>query len=572
MIKVKISIITLIISFFINGCDQILEPIVINIGNNQNTNTAQENFDINIEALNFKTAAEANKYAYPRQLMQNGSASNANVFDEKDFLVAKTPIFSKKHDYILGKMDKLLFTQSIEFLDNKVDWPINNSEMEYLLDAGDELTYVQSSDPSTVLVDISNAENISDLVVKTSGIIGSNGNILLLGLGNIKAAGRSLGDVRTEVRNILLRNGNAPNFQLEITQFVSKKAFLSVTKNKLGPGADPLLDSKIIQINNIPTTLKEVSLMVGVSSNLGDKALIKLSRDTTQYNLTAGQLFSLNASNIFIQDKDQIEIEIASKNIINEELTVGTNGNIFLPEIGTIYVENQTIESVRSEIKKILLKKGLKQDFELRLLKSNSKKAYLINKNLGNITISLPEEGISLKNLVLSNKQFIQNDTGLSVIKLKRKEKVYQMTLEQIIDLDIPDIWIEHEDQIEVKSLKYKLGQVFALSGAGKASIVPIHPAKRETLADILFVESGALQNTLAKRSEVYLLRGTNKPIAYHLDAQNVSRILVAAKTELRPNDIIFVADRPIISFARTLAEITPLRILLRDIESGNIP
>jgi len=568
MIKVKILTITLIMSFFINGCDQILEPIVINIGDNKNTNKAQENFDINIRALNFKTAAEANKYAYPRQLMQNGSASNANVFDEKDFLVAKMPIFSKKHDYIIGKMDKLLFTQSIEFLDDEIDWPINNSKMEYLLDAGDELTYVQSSDPSTKLVDTSNIENISDLVVKTSGIIGSNGNILLLGLGNIKAAGRSLGDVRTEVRNILLRNGNAPNFQLEITQFVSKKAFLSVKK----PGAVPLLESKIIQINNIPTTLKEVSLMAGVSGNLGDKALIKLSRETKHYNLTAGQLFSLNASNIFIQDKDQIEIEIASKNITNAEITVGANGNIFLPEIGTIYVDMRTIRSVRSEIKKVLLKKGYKQDFQLSLLKSNSKKAYLINKNLGNVTISLPEEGLSLKNLVLSNKQFIQNDTGLSVIKLKRKENVYQMTLEQIIDLDIPDIWIEHEDQIEVKSLEYKLGQVFALSGAGKASIVPIHPAKRETLADVLFVQSGALQNTLAKRSEVYLLRGTNKPIAYHLDAQNVSRILVAAKTELRPNDIIFVADRPIISFARTLAEITPLRILLRDIENGNIP
>jgi len=568
MIKVKILTITLIMSFFINGCDQILEPIVINIGDNKNTNKAQENFDINIRALNFKTAAEANKYAYPRQLMQNGSASNANVFDEKDFLVAKMPIFSKKHDYIIGKMDKLLFTQSIEFLDDEIDWPINNSKMEYLLDAGDELTYVQSSDPSTKLVDTSNIENISDLVVKTSGIIGSNGNILLLGLGNIKAAGRSLGDVRTEVRNILLRNGNAPNFQLEITQFVSKKAFLSVKK----PGAVPLLESKIIQINNIPTTLKEVSLMAGVSGNLGDKALIKLSRETKHYNLTAGQLFSLNASNIFIQDKDQIEIEIASKNITNAEITVGASGNIFLPEIGTIYVDMRTIRSVRSEIKKVLLKKGYKQDFQLSLLKSNSKKAYLINKNLGNVTISLPEEGLSLKNLVLSNKQFIQNDTGLSVIKLKRKENVYQMTLEQIIDLDIPDIWIEHEDQIEVKSLEYKLGQVFALSGAGKASIVPIHPAKRETLADVLFVQSGALQNTLAKRSEVYLLRGTNKPIAYHLDAQNVSRILVAAKTELRPNDIIFVADRPIISFARTLAEITPLRILLRDIENGNIP
>ena len=53
---------------------------------------------------------------------------------------------------------------------------------------------------------------------------------------------------------------------------------------------------------------------------------------------------------------------------------------------------------------------------------------------------------------------------------------------------------------------------------------------------------------------------------------QNVSRILVAAKTELRPNDIVYVADRPIISFSRALSEINPLRILLRDIQEGNIP
>jgi len=76
----------------------------------------------------------------------------------------------------------------------------------------------------------------------------------------------------------------------------------------------------------------------------------------------------------------------------------------------------------------------------------------------------------------------------------------------------------------------------------------------------------------MAKRSEVYLLRGRNPSIAYHLDAQNVSRILVAAKTELRPNDIVYVADRTIVSFARTLSEINPLRVLLRDIQNNNIP
>ena len=100
---------------------------------------------------------------------------------------------------------------------------------------------------------------------------------------------------------------------------------------------------------------------------------------------------------------------------------------------------------------------------------------------------------------------------------------------------------------------------------------MPIDPSKRETLADILFTENGALSNVQARRSEVYLLRGRNPSIAYHLDAQNVSRILVASNTQLRPNDIIFVAERPIISFARTLGEITPLRILLKDARNGTL-
>ena len=146
------------------------------------------------------------------------------------------------------------------------------------------------------------------------------------------------------------------------------------------------------------------------------------------------------------------------------------------------------------------------------------------------------------------------------------------MTLDQVLDPTTPNILVADEDHIEIENLTYKPGQVFALSGAGNAEMVFIDPSRRETLADILFTNKGALNNLMAKRSEVYLLRGQNPSVAYHLDAQNVSRILVAAKTELRPNDIVYVADRPIISFARTLAEINPLRILLRDLQEGKIP
>lgn len=157
------------------------------------------------------------------------------------------------------------------------------------------------------------------------------------------------------------------------------------------------------------------------------------------------------------------------------------------------------------------------------------------------------------------------------MVNLLRNGLLYRMTLQEMLSGGGSKVFIEDGDTIELKDFNYKSGQVFALSGAGKAKIVPIDPSKRETLADILFTENGALSNVLAKRSEIYLLRGRSPSIAYHLDAQNVSRILVAAKTELRPNDIVFVADRPIISFARTLSELSPLRILVRDIRRDTL-
>ena len=78
-----------------------------------------------------------------------------------------------------------------------------------------------------------------------------------------------------------------------------------------------------------------------------------------------------------------------------------------------------------------------------------------------------------------------------------------------------------------------------------------------------------AMNSPNAKRSEVYLLRGTNPISAYHLDAK--PELLVADAMELRPNDILFVAEQPIYR-STALGTILPLRILLRDIKDENIP
>jgi protein involved in polysaccharide export with SLBB domain len=547
----------------LNGCAKILEPVSFFGGKQDVTSeVGQEEFNINIKSLTFNTAEKANNSPYSRRMVLTGSGSRANVLDEANFLKSNFPNSSNSPHYRLGVGDQISLIQLNEFVTEFTQWPSVSDEPEYILGIGDELTFAQSNDSNQNISLVPNSD--SDTLITTRGVIGSNGNILLFGLGNILAANRTLESVRIEVRNILIRNGLAPNFQLDISNFQSKKAFVI---NGMGK-------STIINLNNIPITLEELILAAGLSMSDESLAMVILTRNGQKFRFTAGQLFDLTAPEIIIQDSDQIEIKIISNNATSIMSTVGSKGNILLEGVGIISAVNRTLDDIRGEISSILIRKGIKPNFQLELTKFASKKAYLIQKNLGNITIPLTSTAITLRELILENKSSVSSnmDMGLSIISLKRNKQVYRMTEDQILDPKSQDIWIIDGDHIEVEILNYKPGQVFALSGAGRAQVVPIDPSKRETLADILFADNGALNNLLAKRSEVYLLRGKNPSVAYHLDAQNVSRILVAAKTELRPNDIVYVADRPIISFSRTLAEILPLRILLRDIQNDNIP
>ena len=571
MTKLKLIACGIASALFLHGCGEILEPVSLSAGKQSvEIESIQENFEINIEGLTFITAKKANDYPYSRQVMLTGSGSKANVFDEADFLKSSFPRSSKIQNYLLGVGDQLSFIQLNEFETKTAQWPTVTEKTEYLLGAGDKLNFVQSVDNSKDISVIFNEEGQlagrsdakNDELVLTSGVIGSDGNILLLGLGNILAANRTLDDVRTEVRNILIRNGLTPNFQLEISDFQSQKAFVTVKNGS----------SESIRLNNLPISLKEVALGAGLSEADKSFALIKFTRNAQEFRLTSGQLFGLTAPEVFIQDKDQIEIQFVPRRETILQSVVGSKGNILLPDVGRILAVNRSIDDVHEQISSILIRKGIKPNFQLELTKAVSKKAYLIQKNVGSTVVPLSSSTITLREVILESKSPIISTAGLSVITLKRNGQVFRMTEDYILDPNTPDILVVNNDQIEVEILAYKPGQVFALGGAGSAQIVPIDPSKRETLADVLFVPGGALNNLLAKRSEVYLLRGQNPSVAYHLDAQNVSRILVAAKAELRPNDIIYVADRPIISFARTLAEINPLRILLRDIQDSNIP
>jgi polysaccharide biosynthesis/export protein len=569
----------------LQSCGEILEPVSLFAGKQGvEAESVQEDFEINIKSLTFESARDANNAPYPRRLIQVGIGPEANVIDEAVFLSPSMPPPSKSKDYLLGIGDQLLYTQQNEFVTSTKQFPTQLIEADYLLGVGDELTLIQLNGVADGLESIilsipkvgggkdngnAGKSQFSENILRTSGLVGTDGNILLLGLGSIKAENRSLNDIQTEVRNILIRNGLAPSFQLEITGFNSKKAFVAF------PNPDKVLGNNVFSITNLPITLKQLAINYGLRPSSKDTTMVTLTRDDQKFRMTAGQMFDKSFPRILIQDGDQIEIDEVAEGPTSSEAVVGSRGNILLPGIGSIKADNRSLTEVQAGITRVLIEKGLVPNFQLEISDFRSKEFFLVTANGRSKTIALDSSELDLKTAVLSNVDEIvnitQSDNKLTMVKLFRNGLLYRMTLQEMLSGGGSNVFIEDGDTIELKHFNYKSGQVFALSGAGKAKIVPIDPSKRETLADILFTEDGALSNVLARRSEIYLLRGRSPSIAYHLDAQNVSRILVAAKTELRPNDIVFVADRPIISFARTLSELSPLQILIRDIRRDTL-
>jgi len=569
MTKLKSIVYIIAATLFIPGCSQILETVSLSQEEiDVKAMNLQEDFKINVTSLTLKNAKLANKEPYPRQIMLTGVGSEANVFDEAKFLEPKIPSILPTQNYRLGIGDKLSFHQLNEFAELTTILPTPKMKTDYLLGQGDILTFVQLSEGINIQLGHDDKEIKSlpsESILTTSGTVGADGNVILLGLGIMEASNKTLETLRSEARTILVRNGLTPNFQLEITGFNSKKAFVTSQNYEKVSGKN------VISITNIPFTLKDVVLSYGLQSSNLESLTITLTRDNQKFRMTARQLIDKISGKIVIQDRDQIDIFQTKSTVEPTQVIIGSNGNILIPDIGSIKASDRLLDEVQEDIKQILMDRGMVPNFQLEITEFNSKKFFLVTNNQST-SVKIMDYKSNLKEAILNNANDLIDGNEFNVVNLIRDGSKYQMTFEEMINGIGSKVQVIDGDTVELKSFKYKPGQVFALSGAGNAELISINPSKRETLADILFTPKGALNNLMAKRSEVYLIRGQGPLMAYHLDTQNVSRILVAAKMELRPNDIVFVADRPIVSFSRALADILPLRILLRDIKNNNIP
>ena len=176
-----------------------------------------------------------------------------------------------------------------------------------------------------------------------------------------RPVGKTINDLRLEVRNILIRNGLSPKFQLEITGFNSQKAFLTVNVATISSTIDqnPTTSSGgILKLTDQPLTLREVLTNSGISEKTGTVARIRLQRNSINYSFNLSEVFNIGSPDIIINDGDHIFINQDVSELFKTEVKVGLDGGIILPNLGEIKIAGQSIDEIEQEVSKLSRQKN----------------------------------------------------------------------------------------------------------------------------------------------------------------------------------------------------------------------
>lgn len=574
MIKLLNLLSFCILASIVGSCSQILQSVELEI--NTDDNSVQEKFNVIEKTLTIKEAQSQNYAAYPRRVLQNRRGEDAKPIPERVALLSRFPQNKLPLEYKIGIGDTITFSKLIENNRSPLKivntWPKQEEKSNYKLGVGDTVALIlmKIEVDNNQMAPVSNNGNNQNLIInppqekditiESTARIGSDGSVLLLEVGRLEAKGKSLNELRSEVRNILIRNGVSPRFQLEIVQFGSQKAYLTV--NTI---------SRVVILDDQRRTVRDILTSAEVGFKPGIVTRITLQRSGKEYSILLRDIYSEDAPDISVQPDDHIFVEDSSANIVTTSSIVDHKGNVVFDGVGEIKAAGRSLDALRAEIKILMQQVPDSQNaFQIQITNFASQKALLSIPGKPAVLVPITNTPTTLAEALTQSGLSVEGNNIIR-INLLRDSQTYVFTLDDLLNSNSPKAYLQPGDRVTIEILPYKENKVFIL-GAVAPQIFAINPTNRETLADVLFTTGGPLSASSAKRSEVYLLRGSNPVIAYHLDAQNPTRLIVADAMELRPNDILYVAEQPIMSFNRTLATITPLRILLRDIQDDNIP
>ncbi len=250
------------------------------------------------------------------------------------------------------------------------------------------------------------------------------------------------------------------------------------------------------------------------------------------------------------------------KGITTRELDVSDDGFVSILGIGRIQLAGLSQFQAEDLIYRKLVTNQVNPQFELNISEFNSQSIYLSAEGVFSTEESSGNE-IPYTNIpvylhqILSRSSIRPKKGEDSLVVLRRKDEIYRLSLKSTLDGTIKKIRMMPEDRIFVEPLPYRKERAIITGEVAQPKLIELSAFERRSLAEALYEGQGVLVTPTSDSSQIYILRQNNQKIkAYHLDASDPSRLTLAAKFELRPNDIIFVAPQFVTNYNRALVQI----------------
>lgn len=300
--------------------------------------------------------------------------------------------------------------------------------------------------------------------------------------------------------------------------------------------------------------------------------------------------------------------------------TVRDDGAIAIPDIGRIEISGLTLAEAEEIIFQRLVERQIDPTFSVEIAEFNSKRVSIGGAVAKPTVVPIKLNPLTLDEAIAAAGGINAPDLEFSSVRIYRDGSLYQIPVDDLYSnrnllktrltagdsvfvdtsYDLAQAEAYFDQQITLTSLRNQarrdrlnalqaevalrrsalqeqrsnfqarldlgavnLDYVYLTGELNNPSRFKLPFGQQATLADALF-ESGGFDNRTANPSQIYVLRGNPDPSAFsavtawHLDGANPINMILATRLELRPNDIIFIAEQPVTRWNRVVQQITP--------------
>jgi polysaccharide export outer membrane protein len=301
--------------------------------------------------------------------------------------------------------------------------------------------------------------------------------------------------------------------------------------------------------------------------------------------------------------------------------TVQDDGSITIPDVGRVQVGGSTLSAAEDAIFGKLIESQIDPSFSVEISEFNSKRISIGGAVRNPTVIPIRLGPIYLNEALAAVGGVEATDLEFASVRIYRGGELYQIPLDDLNGssdlqrlelLDGDSVYVDtefrldraqayFEQQIQVAELRRTMRTSALAELAAEISIrrsqlaeersnfrdrLAIEAVERDyvyltgevgeqiryempferqsSLADALF-EAGGVAVSTGNPGQIYVLRDTNTGgpvVAWHLDGSNVVNMVLATRFELRPNDVVFVAEQPVTRWNRVVQQMTPSLIL----------